>query len=520
MNFEQHLFISYAIIDNQALAPGATGWITRFHQTLQALLSTRIGRDATIWRDAKLGGNDVLNDEIIGRLKRSAIMVSVLTPRYSRSEWCTREAREFCQYAQETFGLTVGNKLRIAKVVKVPLEPQELESLPAPMKETRGYEFFADEGRGALEYDAAYGTRYAELYNQQVAILSCELAGMIRTLEANGTAGGATDNSVTDKKVGSELPAPGKPAVYLAECSSDRKPERMLLDGELKRLGYPVLPDKPLPLDEADYVAEVEGLLARCALSVHLVGQRYGLVPDGPSAKSVSMLQNELAVAHCNSSGLKRLIWLPEGTASEQPPQQAFIDALHQDAHAQYGADLITGDVEQLKTAIHATLKKIEQPEPPRRESDGPGARDVAGNNQKLVYVICDEKDRKATVPVRRLCEQLGFEVVRPLFEGDAAQVRQANQQSLADCDAVLLFYGAGDEAWRRAICNELKKMAAYRQGKPLPAVFTYLAEPSTSDKEDLIDMKRPNLINGISGFAEAALAKSMQQVIAGGAPP
>ena len=71
------------------------------------------------------------------------------------------------------------------------------------------------------------------------------------------------------------------------------------------------------------------------------------------------MLQNELAVAaeqerrHC-----KRVIWLPEGTHSEQAQQQAFIEALHQDAEAQFGADLITGDIEELKTAIHATLKK------------------------------------------------------------------------------------------------------------------------------------------------------------------
>ena len=64
------------------------------------------------------------------------------------------------------------------------------------------------------------------------------------------------------------------------------------------------------------------------------------------------------------------------------------------------------------------------------------------------------------------------------------------------------LFYGAGDEAWKRAIDNELKKMAGYRGGKPLPAMYTYLAEPRTSDKEDLIDMEEPGLIDGLGGFA------------------
>ena len=72
------------------------------------------------------------------------------------------------------------------------------------------------------------------------------------------------------------------------------------------------------------------------------------------------------------------------------------------------------------------------------------------------------------------------------------------------------MFYGAGDEAWKRTIDDELKKMAGYRGGKPLPATYTYLAEPRTSDKEDLIDMEEPGLIDGLGGFAEAAMAKSM----------
>ena len=99
--------------------------------------------------------------------------------------------------------------------------------------------------------------------------------------------------------------ASGKPTVYLAECSYDRKQARELIEGELKRLGYPVLPGQHLPGDEAEYVAAVESLLARCALSIHLVGESYGAVPDGPTEKSAGMLQNELAVARCRSGGLQ-----------------------------------------------------------------------------------------------------------------------------------------------------------------------------------------------------------------------
>ena len=83
--------------------------------------------------------------------------------------------------------------------------------------------------------------------------------------------------------------------------------------------------------------------------------------------------RTKLAVARCRSGGLKRLIWLPQGTGSEDDRQQAFIEALHHDAQAQFGADLIAGDIEELRAAIHATLRKIEQPEPKQPEPDASG---------------------------------------------------------------------------------------------------------------------------------------------------
>jgi hypothetical protein len=504
MNFEQNLFISYAHIDDQPLTPGEKGWITRFHATLKAILSMRMGREATIWRDEKLCGNDVFSDEIVARFKQSAVLVSIVSSRYLNSEWCTREAREFCQSALQTGGLVIGNKSRVFKVIKTPVDTQE--PLPAPMKALLGYEFFTVKDGVPLEFDPAYGQEYAQLYNQNVAKLAWQVAQLLKILEA---AGSVSDRN--GKDAGGKPQTSGKPAVYLAECSYDRKQERELIDGELKRLGYPVLPDKQLPADEAEYVAAVESMLARCALSIHLVGERYGAVPDGPTAKSTGMLQNELAVARCKSGGLKRLIWLPQGTCSQQAPQQAFIEALHQDAQAQFGADLIAGAIEELRVAIHATLKKIEQPEARQPELDATAAPGAGGESRKLIYLICDQKDLKAAVPLRKLCGQLGFEVAVPAFEGDASEVRETRQQALASCDAVILYYGYGDEAWKRAIDNELRKMAGYRGGKPPPAKYTYLAEPKTGDKEDLIEMEEPGLINGLAGLAESAIAKSIR---------
>ena len=62
------------------------------------------------------------------------------------------------------------------------------------------------------------------------------------------------------------------------------------------------------------------------------------------------------------------------------------------------------------------------------------------------------------------------FEVILPVFEGDEAQVRQEHEANLTDCDAALIYYGAGNELWLRSKLRELQKIAGYGRTKPMLA--------------------------------------------------
>jgi hypothetical protein len=474
--FERHLFISYAHIDNQPLSPDQQGWVTRFHASLDTVLSTRMGRRAEIWRDAKLAGNDVFSDEILAQFPRTAILVSIVSPRYVESEWCLREVREFVNEAQRSSSLVVDNKSRVIKVIKLPVDTED--PLPPVMKQVLGYPFFTiGDDQAPIELDPAYGEKLVQGYNLKVAKLAWDIAQLVKKLEA-------------ETVVAAPAAAAGQ-AVYLSECSYDRRDQREALETELRMHGYTVLPDAELPRDEDAYRAEVARHLQRCSLSVHLVGSLYGSVPDGPSQKSVVAVQNELAIAESRRRGLARIIWIPKGTEPRGAEQEAFVRSLHTTAEAQFGADVIIDDIESLKTAVRDALKRLEKPQAPVRD---------AAASSRLVYVVCDARDRKESVPLRRLLQRAGFDAEIPVFSGDAATVRQANQDLLAQCDAAVVFYGTGDEAWRRTVENDLRKSLAYRQDKPALIRFTYLAPPATEDKTDLIDVEEPDLINGLRG--------------------
>ncbi len=485
MNFQRHLFVSYAHVDDLATPGEDQGWVSRFHKYLETYLSQSIGEQARIWRDDRLRGDDIFANEIVQQFPETAILLSIVSPRYLESEWCLREVDEFCKTAESHGGLTLDNKSRVLRVMLRRLPSERRQQLPQILKSALGYEFYQEvEGNRELPLDPSFGS--GEAYRRQVYFLAEDIADLIDKLK--------------HKDVESQPPEPSlKPTVYLAECSYDLRDERDKLRGDLKAHGYTVLPEQlaRMPDLESEYVTEVGRLIDQCQVTIHLVGNSRGKLPDGPSLKSVVELQNSIAASKSEQSGLHRVIWLPEGTHPTQPEQQAFIEELQKVASLQKGADLVTDDLETLKGIVHSVLLKLEKPAAPSKETV-----DAA----RLVYLMCDQRDRPAAIPIRKFLKGAGVDVVIPIFEGNAGTIRKANQDLMTRCDAVIVFYGAGDEAWKRSVENELIKMKAYRDGKPLKASFIYLAAPVTEDKQELIELEEPNLIKGLDGFQESEM--------------
>lgn len=444
----------------------------------------RMGRPAKIWRDKKLCGNDCFADEIVSQFPTTEILISVLSQCYVESEWCQREVEEFCKRAGE---IRVGNKYRIVKVIKLP--PDSAGPLPSFLKEMLGYNFFTyqdpEQAKNPLELDPLYFPNLAPMYITQLCKMADDVIEVIKRLE----------NSPADAERVPQI-ALSRPPVFLAQCSCDRREARDALETELRPHGYPILPDRQLPTEEMDFVAEVSRLLAQSKLAVHLVGGFPGFVPDGPSRKPAVVLQNELAIALTKRNGLRRVIWLPQGTVSQDPEQNRFIEALQRDADTQFGAELITGDLEALKAAVYRALQNIEKPVPQV-------IREAQDNEEQSIYLICDAKDRDAVLPLRKLLRSKGFETKIPLFEGDAASIDRAKQEMLTECQTTLVFYGKGDEAWKHAIDSDVQKSRGYRTGKDQLIKLTYLSEPTTTEKTEMIELGEPNLVNGLGGFSE-----------------
>jgi hypothetical protein len=671
MMFERDIFISYAHIDNMPLREGQKGWISNFHRALNVRLAQLMGERPQIWRDQKLQGNDSFGDEIVDQFPKTATMISILSPRYIKSDWCTKEVKEFYKTATTGIGAKIGNKSRIFKVIKTEIP---YDAYPSEIADSLGYEFFVrepDNGRSKELNQRSVG----ELENiywaklDDVAHDICDLLAVLK--QKNKT-------SVFYPQVPQEQ---DQTMIYLAETSSDLKKQRDMIKRELLQSGYGILPDTRLPAVESKYKHSVENLLNQSVLSIHLVGGSYGPVPEG-SQKSIVPLQNELAAKKSKTSQLQRLIWLlPDSDENlEDKRQENFIHQLRTNAQTQYGADFFETSIEDFKFAIHDKLKRlksspahiptgtaaarttpitmtvylaetnyelkderesikqrlmaqgyqviptqplplvypelketidqlleqshlaihllgedygivpdkteksiisvqneqaaekskqgklqrlvwispkinqtderqlsfirsvkanaglvpnddifeipdeemestifkkikiIEEKKRKKREDEktSAGTQPIKGPPQ--IYLICDQRDLDGITELEDFLYNSEFDVILPSFEGEEEELMRDHRENLKSCDAVLIYYGAGNDLWMRSITRELTKIAGYGRTSPLHVKAALLAPPKTRSKEHF----RSHgifVINGMPGFSTQSVEPFAEMV-------
>src|SRR4051812_38332091 len=182
MQFERDIFISYAHIDDESLIADKKGWVTEFHRALEIRLGQLMGYKPVIWRDPALQGSHIFDKEIVDQFSKVAIMISILTPRYIKSDWCQREVREFHQICQQTSGFIINNKARVFKVIKTPVS---LDLHPDSIRNILGYEFYSpDPSTGRVKELSPIFSHTEKGYWEKLDDLANDLAVFLEELKS------------------------------------------------------------------------------------------------------------------------------------------------------------------------------------------------------------------------------------------------------------------------------------------------------------------------------------------------
>lgn len=508
MTFEYDIFISYGHIDDEDPSGDVKGWVDLLTERLPKLVAGHLGSKPKIWRDEQsLRGNDRLQGAIGSGVSRSLLLVPIVSPRYVLSDWCRTELEAFCVGESPAGTGAKSFSSRIFKVVKTPLLlPHLRDKEPEQLRDLIGYPFFAMEGDMPREFSPDVVNGKDQKYWDALNRLAWHIADMLAKLKyesgSQETAAApvaaspspqtpvATDVNVHNSTVGTT----SAKFVYLAETTSDLADERERVRDELRQRGYNVLPEQKLPLDESKKTeGAVRADLARCSLSVHLIGPRYGLTPEDDE-RSVSRIQEELAAEReAAEPSFQRLLWTPPGLMSpgmevSDERQKTFIEGLQNRVTVR--AELLQMTLEDLKTRI------VEKLNP----AASPAARDSRRSKLKRVYLISEKRDRPLVKPIREYLFKHNFEVITWAEDDKGEKLADYHRKNLKECDAALIYFGNADEQWVRKNLEDLEKAYGYGREDDWSASAVYVGSPPSEQKEDFLTHMAP-VIRNFSGF-------------------
>jgi TIR domain len=476
------VFISYAHRDNRTPRYEPRGWVECFYLQLKDRLDAIRGADTSVFRDESEGritGSSILTDTIRDALAECGVFIAVLSPAYFASDWCRRELDYFREAATAHGGLRVGNKSRIIKVVKLPSDTDAGSGVAPPpeMADATGFTFWrADERGRPAEFNAPYGNDLGVDFSRAINDLAYDIAELLKKRAA------------APVEIVRPVPATGI-SLYLAETTWDVKEKRDDLRREFEQFGYTVLPAADLGYGP-DYGQRVAADIAQARLSVHLIGQSYGVRPEQSENSVVELQYDAAGEEQARRPAFRRIVWLPPGLVVAEERQRTFVAELQNDP------ELIVAPLEDLKRVIHTALAL-----PAEKPADGP-----AGAGTKSVYLIVDAPDGAAAQPVDDWLFKQGFDVRRSSSSADKTESRRLHTMHLKNSDGVLIYHGTTLESWLFSKLNELEKV--YGQGRsrkrPMPRAVI-LADPKRPDK-DLFRMHRIMTVPGFGGFSPTEL--------------
>ncbi|MDQ3584098.1 MAG: toll/interleukin-1 receptor domain-containing protein [Pseudomonadota bacterium] len=463
-SYDHDVFVSYAHIDNQ----GETAWVSTLLRHLDTDLRQRLGtKDLRIWIDKDLSGNRPLSPEIMRSIQRSATLLVVMSSGYLTSEWCAKERNAFLGFARDC--------VAEGRIFIVHCRETDRTAIPAEFGDLIGFKFWTQdpEAGGATRPLGLPGVK-EHAYLAGVINLSDRLA---RTLAEVKAARKPEARSAAEY-------------VFLARSTDDLETREEELVGYLTQAGLRILPESWYPdANEHEFRAVMEADLNRCSVFVQLLSSAHGRKASFAGGQRYPAIQHHIA----RSSGKPVLQWRDP---NDDPA--AITDGGHR---AVVEGARACGFEEFKRAVVEAARRKL--PVPKTRMP------------QVSVFVNADREDLDVARQLSALLAKQGVECYWPLLEGSAEKVRQDLEESLKECDGLVLIYGASEPAWVRDQLRQGRKILSQRE-RALAALAIYLSPP---DEKQELAVALPELItlDGRAGVNAEALHPFVQRLTAQG---
>src|SRR6478609_1671998 len=429
------VLITFAEKDNETEKKSEQGWVTQFRKFLELMLFQVLGTKPVIVIKSEF------DTATAPAMDNASILVAVLTKDFVQSGRCLDLVETFYKNTSSS---------RVNRVFKVLKSPLTLQEQPPRLRDSIGYDMYQlDAETGQMKEYADFFSQEAEKqYWMKLVDLAYDIHESLINLKAGDAKSGELKNIYKRK------------TIYLAETGHDLSVQRNIIKRELQRHGFIVLPNHTLPTRLDEIEKEVRRDLNDCSMSIHLIGNAYGEIPEGAD-RSIVDIQNkiasEVAVAKRQSKDeFSRLIWIAQNLKNASDRQRAFIETIRRDTEAQEGAEILQNPLEDFKNIMREEL------------IDSQDRNTAESTSSKSIYLVHDRIDLAEVGPIREVLEKSGFKVLTPAFEGELLDVRKRHIDNLRNFDGAIIFKGKVNDQWVRMKILDLLKAPGFGRNKPI----------------------------------------------------
>jgi hypothetical protein len=472
------IFISYARDDNRGPPNRADlkGFVTYLDEQLNYEFTVRGPDRPRLWRDTEeIAASELFDERIRDAIGQSSVFVVVLSPNWiSRPQTCGRELAAFAERWKDEG--TEGIKHRIV-VVGNRFVPRE--DIPELLQGQVGHLFYEMIKRGDVQKAIEFFSRGKAVDDRCDKSIE-ELADRLLNLMKRGRALNGRGNA----RPVAAPPTPNGRTLYLAKPTTDLQPCYNRLVKELLGRGYRLLPDPGASLPEAA-TPMIDAALAEAELSIHLLGD------EAESGDNIAMLQLVRAAQRVTSSRageaeFRRIIWAPKdlrmvngglALAPERDPQTVLTAY-----GAQLSTDKVMGDnlskfVDFLDSNLVRTVVVPQPPEP------------IAGDTTVYLYYDASDTDYAFKVAKSLHQNQAGIALLWPPSDGPPAELIDAHQKNLRDCDSIVLCWAAAPETWAMSRSNELKDWRKLGRSRMFSSRSVVAGPPPGTGKKMFVEL-------------------------------
>ncbi|MEQ9288046.1 MAG: hypothetical protein RIG77_14110 [Cyclobacteriaceae bacterium] len=470
MSFENEILLAYHSTDDEPIGGSSRGWVSNFHRFLSTLLEQISGQKPKIRLVTEA-------DTSLQVYSESMVLITLFSKSFLKSEILVQGIHTFASNAKKQGGLVTDGLSKLFKVIKFPLDVDDL--LPE-YSDILTYDFYQiDPLTGEpQEFRRFFGNDAERSYWMKLVDMAYDIYQIQNKVEEEAR---EEEDDQSDKNK----------TIYLANTGVDMIIQRDIVKRELLRHGYKVLPNHSLPKEVNALEDVVKRDLTKCCLSIHLIGEDYGYKPKG-SDLSVVDLQNRIAAQYTRDilayneksdaqEKFSRLIWLSPDLKNVSERQKIFIEDLKSDAASLDEAEVLQIQLQELKSIIREELVTGGR----FKTKDVKLAEDI-GDSGSIVYVIFDKIDREKSQPIVEYLSGKGLNVVTSLYDGDLVDLRYLHQENLRRCDASLIYYGGSSKEWIKTKLQDILKAPGFGRVKPLKATAVYLEDKSNFDENNL----------------------------------